>query len=76
VDDCRVDQLDAYNGDGEKTMARHDFAIGVMEHGGTPVNAVGAQCRFCGEIVLYVNGSIPREKLEEECEQRTRVEKT
>jgi hypothetical protein len=45
-------------------MAKHDFVIGITEHGNTPV---GARCSRCGEIVLYVNGSIPREKQNEEC---------
>jgi len=30
-------------------------------------NVCGAKCRHCEEIVLYVNGSIPPEKLAEEC---------
>lgn len=45
-------------------MAKHDFLIGLMDQHN---NVCGARCRNCEEIVLYVNGSIPPEKLSEEC---------
>jgi len=44
-------------------MAKHDFSIGLMEHN----SPAGARCSRCGEIVIYVNGSIPQEKLAEKC---------
>lgn len=44
-------------------MAKHEFSIGLMEHG----SPAGARCRLCGEIVLYVNGTIPLEKKAENC---------
>ena len=47
-------------------MAKHKFWLKLRDEAND--KDVGIRCGICGQTVIYVNGVIPLEKLNEECQ--------
>ena len=50
-------------------MPKHKFLVGLVDD---QSKLAGVQCVRCGLIVWYVDGKVPGEVLEQECQKKSR----